>query len=453
MIGNAEVSSALRRGTSASMSATRPAYSASAGRRGHMALLTGAWTATGVVLYLVAPMSAPAVLGLAVVAPLAWCGAAEGRLPRRRVSVVEAVLAVAAVYLLINASWSQSQADAYVSVAMLFAAIGVLHLTTASLPHTPTAALRAMGIGLLVGVAIGSTFLCFELLSDQWLRRTLATSFAELRPGQRHMHMEAGRVTLLQSYLPNHSILALTLMFWPALLVLSQLSMTKWLHRLLLAALCLTPVAIFLSEHGTSKMAFAAGAAIYGVGRLSILSARRLLMTGWVVATLLVVPLAHLAHASGLHLMHWLEHSVRHRIVIWNHTASEIAQAPLLGVGIGTPRARQRLNVEDVPREPGTDFTLVTPRHSHDAYLQVWYETGALGAALLLVLGLVVLRAIATRPTPLQPYFCAMFAAGAASVASSFSIWAPWFLSALTLTPIFAGLGLALDTRGEREPS
>jgi O-antigen ligase len=418
-----------------------------------MALLTAVWTGAGVLLLLVAPMAAPAVLGLAVAAPLAWCRLAHGRWLWRPVSAVEGALALAAVYFLINASWSLSRAEAYAAVAMLFAAIAVLHLTTASLPHVPTPALRAMGIGLLAGLGIGAAFLCFELASDQWLHRALATAFADFRPRPRHMRMEAGRVTSLNPYLLNQCVAALTLMFWPALLALGQLALGLWQRRLLLVGLCLTPVAILLSEHGTSKAAFAGAAAIYGIGRLSALSARRLLAAGWVVATLLAVPIAHLVHVGDLHTVRALEYSIRHRIVIWNHTAGEIAKAPVLGVGIDTPRALNRRGIERVPQEPGTDFPLLTPLHSHDAYLQVWHETGAVGAAFLLVLGLLVLRAIAAQPKPLQHRLYAMFAACAAVAASSFSLWAPWFMSTLALVPIFAGIGLGLYRNGGSEPS
>jgi hypothetical protein len=409
-----------------------------------MALLGGVWTATGVVLYLIAPLAAPAVLGLAVVAPLAWCWAAEARLAWRTPSPVVAVLAMAAAYLLINASWSLSRSEAYASVAMLAAAIAVLHLTTLALPAMPPPALRAMGLGLLVGLAIAAAVVCFEALSDQWLRRLLAGQYAWLRPHYRHLHMEAGRVTYLEPYLLNRSMSALGLLFWPALLVLERLALGRRQHVLALAGLCLAPIAIWASHHGTSKLAFAGAAAIYGIARLAPILARRLLISGWLVATLLVAPLAALAFGNNLHLARWLDHSIRHRIVIWEYSSSEIAKAPLLGAGINSLRALHNPNAENAPRVPGTDFPAAAPLHSHNAYLQVWHEAGAIGAGLLLVLGLVILRTIAGQPHGLQHGFYATFAAGALLAASSFSLWAPWFLSALTLTAVFACLGAAL---------
>lgn len=407
-------------------------------------MLGGAWTAVGVVLLVAAPLTAPLLLGLAVIAPLAWYWAGHGRLPRQRPSAVEAALLLAGLYLLVNASWSLSRADAYASVALLFAAVGVLHVTAISLPHTPKSALNAMGVGLLVGMAVGAAILCFELLSDQWLHRLLATHLAAFRPSPRHMHIEAGRVTHLELYLLNRGASVLALTFWPALLALERLTLGRRARALLLAGLCLAPVAIFASEHATSKLAFLGAAAIYGIGRLSLPMARRLLIAGWLVATLLVVPIAELAYSNHLHLVGWLGYSMRHRIVIWKLATDEIVKAPLLGAGVSTPRALHHPGFAGAQLEPGTDIPLDTPLHSHNAYLQVWYETGAVGAMFLLAVGLLMLRGMAARPPPLQRYLYATFACCALLAASSYSLWAPWFMSALALTPVFAGIGAAL---------
>jgi O-antigen ligase len=416
-------------------------------------LLTAVWTAAGIVLYVVAPMTAPAVLGLAVVAPFAWCWAAEGRLPWTKPTAVFLVVALASAYVLVNGTWSPSPAAAAATAALLLAAIAIVHITTTALAHAPTRGLRAMGIGLLAGVAIAGLFLCLELLSDQWMRRTLAAYHTAFWAGDRHMHVETGQVSYFEPYLLNRSVAALALTFWPALLVLERLTLGPWQRNLLIGGLCLTPLAIVASEHGTSKMAFAGAAAVYGIGRISPRWARRVVIAGWIAATMLVVPLAGLAYGAQAHLVPWFEYSVRHRIVIWKHAADEIAKAPVLGAGLGTPRALHQSGHEGVARASGTNIPLSTPLHSHNAYLQVWYETGAVGAAFLLLLGLLVLRAIGAMPARLQHHFWAIFAACALLAASSFSIWAAWLMSALALTPIFASLGAALYARAEGEPT
>ena len=76
-------------------------------------------------------------------------------------------------------------------------------------------------------------------------------------------------------------------------------------------------------------------------------------------------------------------------IVYGTKTLSQlVAEAPILGAGINTARA---LNDRQGPVAPGSDFRLTTSLHSHNAYLQTWYETGAVGAALLMAVGLAVI--------------------------------------------------------------
>jgi O-antigen ligase len=143
----------------------------------------------------------------------------------------------------------------------------------------------------------------------------------------------------------------------------------------------------------------------------------------------------------------WLPDSARHRVVIWGYTADQVAKAPFLGVGISSARARSDPNDESLPKAPGTNFQLSTTLHSHNAYLQVWYETGAVGAFLLLGLGLLVLRTLRSAPPRARPHLHATFAAGALLAASSFSIWAPWFMASLALVCIPAALGARLSER------
>jgi O-antigen ligase len=434
-------------------SAVRPLASARPSPDSRWTLLTAAWTATGIVLYVVAPMTAPAVLGLAVVAPLAWCLASTGSLPWTRPSAASLVVVLAGAYVLITGSWSLNPGAAGATAALLLAVVAIVHVSSIGLACTPARGLRAMGIGLLAGAGIAGVFLCFELLSDQWLRRTFAAYHSLFWSLDRHMRVEAGHVTYFQPYLLNRSVGALALTFWPALLVLERLALVVWQRHLLMGGLFLTPVAILLSHHGTSKMAFAGAAVVYWIGRaVSLGWAKSLLVAGWIAATVLVVPLAQLAYGSQLYLAGWLDYSARHRVVIWKQAADEIAKAPVLGAGLGTPRTLRQPGLEGVPRVPGTTIPLAAPLHSHNAYLQVWQETGAVGAALLLALGLLLVRAIGAMPAQLQHNFCAIFAACALLAASSFSIWAAWLICALALTPIFAAVGTGLYAREGAQP-
>jgi exopolysaccharide production protein ExoQ len=125
-----------------------------------------------------------------------------------------------------------------------------------------------------------------------------------------------------------------------------------------------------------------------------------------------------------------------------------VSKTPVLGVGMSSARALKATGNQDAPRAPGSTFRLSTGIHSHNAYLQVWYETGAVGALILLGLGILVLRASAAAPLRAQPHLHATFAACALAAASSFSVWAPWFMASLAMTALYAMLASVLASDG-----
>ena len=106
-----------------------------------------------------------------------------------------------------------------------------------------------------------------------------------------------------------------------------------------------------------------------------------------------------------------------------------IGLKPWIGIGAdATPAAKEfadELEVKDA------GFPVSTGRHAHNAYLQVWYELGGIGALLLLAAGLAVLGVIATLPAGLVPWALAQAATTAIMAASSFSIWQVWFLASI----------------------
>jgi O-antigen ligase len=175
-----------------------------------------------------------------------------------------------------------------------------------------------------------------------------------------------------------------------------------------------------------------------------------LVVAGWVAANLLVVPAAWLLYSADVHRAPWLADSARHRVVIWRHTVEQIHKAPLLGAGLGTGRALHEAREKNGRLAPGTPFELTTNLHSHNAYLQVWYEAGAVGAAMMLVLGLAALSGLRAFPGKMQTTLAVSFVACALLAASTYSIWAPWFLASIAMTAIFAALGAALRTPAQR---
>jgi O-antigen ligase len=116
-----------------------------------------------------------------------------------------------------------------------------------------------------------------------------------------------------------------------------------------------------------------------------------------------------------------------------------------LGVGIHSGRVITRAEFER-PKAPGTPYALSVGWHSHNAFLQVWFETGAVGAMLLLSVGLFSLQAIGREPSTVQPALFATFAGCTMIAATGFSAFAPWLIASFGLSALFAALARTFAT-------
>jgi hypothetical protein len=92
-------------------------------------LLTAAWTAMGVVIYVWVPLLVPALLLLSPVAPVAWYAATRLRPPPHKPSAITIALILAGAYLTLNASWSLSPAMAHITLAFFFLFVLALYFT------------------------------------------------------------------------------------------------------------------------------------------------------------------------------------------------------------------------------------------------------------------------------------------------------------------------------------
>lgn len=414
-------------------------------------LLTTAWTASGVIIYLWVPLIAPGLLLLSPVAPVLWTLATRRRLPQHRPSAVILALVLAGVYLALNATWSLSPESALIALVLFFLFNLAFHFTASTLPGVDDDVLRAMAVGLYAGMAIGGVVLFYEIFSLQGTRRALMSMVPVLRPKPRDMLMAGEWVTFLEPYLINRNITAMTFLFWPAMLAVSLVAPTKRRQHWWLAGLIPVAAGILGCRHATSKVAFIGAGIVFVAFHIAPAATRRAIAWAWVGVIILVVPLATLAFHSQLYLSAWMPRSAQHRIVIWGHTSDQFLKAPLLGSGMNTARALNDPEGYDSPLAPGSEFRLTTGLHSHNIYLQAWYETGAVGALMLLAIGLLVLLALARAPMQIQPYLYATFATTALLGGTSFSLWQPWFMASFGFVAGFAALGWAMvdPSRGQ----
>jgi hypothetical protein len=415
--------------------------------------LTAAWTAGGIVLLLLAPLTAPALVLLCLVAPLVWLPTSQRPNPWHYPTPVFAVLYIAAGYLALNATWSPDPVTAAMTVGLILVFVAAVDVSLITLQKNDRQVLDAMAVGFVVGLIVGSLYLCFEVLSGQWIRRSLSAFQPWLQPKAHHTTVSSGGAIMFQPYLLNHSITAATMVLWPALLALKSLKITRSLRSLLLLGLLPLLVAILRSEHATSKLALLGSTAIFLLYRAVPALSRRLTMTSWVVASLLVVPITFVLFAQHMYTAPWLFPSAQQRIVIWGYTSKQVARAPILGAGIAATRVYHKTEGgPGAPLAPGSEIALDIGWHSHNIFLQMWYETGAVGALFLLTVGLLILRSFAGAPAAAQPFLWSAFAACGLIGSSSFSLWAPWFMAAFGLVAIFAGLAVALLPKFAPQP-
>jgi hypothetical protein len=376
---------------------------------------------------------------------MAWYWHAQRRLVSFEVSSVTVVVLIAACYALLNAQWSLAWEEAYAYAAMLFVVVVCLHIglgTWTRIGHRP--AITAMAVGFYVGYVLAGCLLFFEILSHHVIFFHLMATFPHLWPQKAQKYLSVGA---LPPYFLNHRMAALAIMFWPVLLTAVRLSAAKWHRSLLLAGLVPALVAVAVSEHATSQVAIVIGACVAVVCWASALAARRGLMLAWVTACLAVVPLCLAAYAANLHLVRWLAPSAQDRMVIWKATSDLIPNAPVLGVGIHSGRVISRAEFER-PLAPGTPFALSVGWHSHNVFLQVWFETGALGAGILLCFGLLALRRIGLQDPGVRPVLFANFASCTMIAATGFSAFAPWLVASFAMSALFAALATVLASTG-----
>lgn len=170
----------------------------------------------------------------------------------------------------------------------------------------------------------------------------------------------------------------------------------------------------------------------------------------WILAAMgisicLVVPF--LLTADNLALLTNLEHSMPisllHRLVVWENARLLFLENSLTGYGLGSSRFLSQGELATLVSLPEAywdylpwvgyvmekDITLM-PLHPHSLGLQVLLETGFVGAVLLTMLVMVVVKAITKSFTQAQmniafPFFILMLV----TMAFSYSIWQSWWLA------------------------
>jgi O-antigen ligase len=293
---------------------------------------------------------------------------------------------------------------------------------------------------LWIGLLIGLCYLVVRHLTDGEMDSVLLPTFA-------HQLVKLGAGEITRSTAP------VTLLIGPALLALEGGINKPW-RTLFASTIVVTAVlAIVTSPHETSKLALAAAAVVLGLAYLRDRWAYRLLQLGWLAACLLMVPAAMFAKSQDLHNASWLQSTAQQRILIWEEFAVRTLEAPLLGHGFDMA-AVIKPTIAGLSELPYVRAGKEIPKavkpfraiHPHNAYLQVWFEMGAIGAGLMLVAGLAILAGFAQLQTHQRPWMYATAAAAAVMLFSSYGLWQLWFVGMLAFTAIACSVAIKVSS-------
>lgn len=347
-----------------------------------------------------------------------------------------------ALYVALSALWGSDPRSALVAGTLFGLFLMAMRLVFVGMLEAEQSVIERLANYFVAAVAVSAGLLAITLYSHGALHKAICAVFPALAPTDRDwVRFDGTGLEFVGLPYFNRNVALLNMLLWPALLVLAKRVVdwrTAWAP---IGLIVLVAIATFGSDHQTSMLAFAAGVLTFVLYRLWPRGARVLVLIGWVAAVLLVRPVVLLAYNNDLQTAGWLQESARARITLWAYTARQMSKAPILGVGAQTTRAESEAG-RHAQVLPGQVFPQWTGAHGHNIYLQTWYELGAIGAALLFGMGLLILSWLWTLARPGQDFAAAAFVCVATMCASSFGMWQAWFIAAAMLVVPLLALGL-----------
>jgi O-antigen ligase len=206
---------------------------------------------------------------------------------------------------------------------------------------------------------------------------------------------------------------------------------------------------VLQSESGAAMLGLIAGCVAYLVARLSRRLALALASVGLVAAVATAPVTGEIADRSLSPALHdkLAGSHAEERIAIWKLFGAVVQQEPVKGLGIGvSPRLHE---TRVAPRMLADNPNLPAAWHPHNAALQVWVELGAVGAALGLLVLLLLVRRLASLPPALLAHSMALLAAVTGISLIGHGAWQGWWPAAIGAAVVW--LRAAEDIDAPRE--
>lgn len=379
------------------------------------------------ILMWLANRSAPLMLGLAAAAFLGASLLSEPaavsieRLRRLLTAPVALAIATFLAWALISIGWSHKPSASLPAWGELVLPIVFALAIAVSGQWRPTPLLaRALALAIIVAAVL----VMVELASGMSQRAALGTG-------------------KMMAFVFNRPAIVLLLLAVPTAHALWSRS-ARWFDRVLAALLAAVVVVfIFRSESEAAKL----GALVLILCWAIAAIAPRIALAATALAFVLTMAIAPLLGPTAEKLvpsfvLNRLDvMSAQARIDIWD-SFGEVARArPIAGAGFGTSAS---MHEHKVAAEVSTEHrTLLGVGHPHDMPLQAWAETGAIGAGLLTLAGLLLLARLRRLPAAELAPRLALFAAAFSIATVGHGAWQGWWIAGLGAAILWFGIDAA----------
>ena len=375
-------------------------------------------------------------------------------------------------YLFLNAFWAEATSIALGKAGFFLLMILIVLLASRSFARQTSEVLERAVKLIVWGFVIGTAFVCFEFSTDHYLERMLYTAWPAIRPSEKTIdvltEVNGNLVKLAENEYRNYygnvviqvatgakgqNSSLLLLLLWPILFLAAHQKdrRVRLMTILLIGGASTASILLGLSQ--TAQVALVASIMVFLAARVWPRVVHWSVLGAWCVAVMLAVPLAGAPYKAGLHKAEWLFSSARDRIIIWGYTIEHMDKVPLFGKGIRSTRFISKRLKKNEPRIYEQVAFRRLGLHSHNQFLQVWFELGAFGAVLVLIAGIGILQLMRRLDTALRPYAYAAFVAACLIAAFGWGLWQTWLMAGYAFSGILLSLAAEFTkNRADRIP-
>jgi O-antigen ligase len=346
-------------------------------------------------------------------------------------------------FCLASAIWALDPGAAAKKTFVISAVLMLGSIVIRSLNFISPKTIEIFSKAILLAVSVASVVAVADSAFGMALIEMFFNAFPSLAPANfKGLTVEQGAIVDVQSNVVNRGRAVFGFMFWPFLLMASAYPSVRIRRVLLFIAAPAVLIAVFASDSNSIQVALGFGAVAFILFRLWPMIAPRIFMAGWCAAVLLVAPASYLAYEAGLHEAEWLsKRTARARLYIWRFTAEQIPENPLFGIGVRSTRVFAKTHEQLQDRSDGDRYVKRPGWHAHNFYLQTWFELGAVGAAFVLGIGLLLLDRVKRLKYRIRPYGYATFVTLSGAIAFGWGMWQTWLWAGAILTIVVLLIG------------